>query len=104
VTPGDVIQSELDARWAWERLREQSERLTAYVKQPPETLSAEDRQLITLMARLILGAMWNAHATGDLSRLRPPPAEDHQDRQSAAALARRLAELLQGQPPASSDT
>jgi hypothetical protein len=104
LTPGDVIQSELDARWAWERLRRHSERLAAYLKQPPETLSAEDQEIIALMARLILGAMWEDHATGDLSRLRPPPAGEENSGESPAALARRLAQLLEHDTPLSPET
>ena len=89
MTPGDVIQSELDARWAWEHLREHSERLAMYANEPPETLSGEDREVITMMARLILGAMWNTHATGDMDRLRPPREGGDE---SPVELARRLAE------------
>lgn len=94
--PGDVIQSEMDARWAWEQLRRHSDRLTEYLKQPPESLSPEDREIVSLMARLVLGAMWNAQAAGGLGRLRPPPAADGE---SPAALARRLLELLEKPPP-----
>ena len=94
--PGDVIQSEMDARWAWEHLRGHYERLIEFLRDPPESLSPEDRELIRHMAGLILGAMWNAKAAGELSRLRPPPAADGE---SPAELARRLAELLEKPAP-----
>jgi hypothetical protein len=101
LTPGDVIQSELDARWAWEHLREHSERLARYVKEPPERLSGQDREVITVMARLILGAMWNTRATGDIDRLRPPLEGGDE---SPVDLARRLAGLLEHPPTALPDS
>ena len=94
--PGDVIQSEMDARWAWEYLRRHADRLAGYREQPPESLTAEDREVVRIMARLVLGAMWNSEAAGGLARLRPPTPADGE---SATALARRLLELLEKPPP-----
>ncbi|MDY7109147.1 MAG: hypothetical protein SYC29_10985 [Planctomycetota bacterium] len=101
MTPDDLIQSELDARWAWEHLREHSDWLASYLQQPPEALSAEDQRLVALMARLVLGAMWNTHATGDLDRLRPPPDDGAE---SAAEPARRLTGPLAPPPSSAPET
>jgi len=93
LTHGDVIQSELDAHWAWEELRRHSERLAAFRKEPPPSLTPEDRKIVALMARLVLDAMWNSHAgTGELNRLRAIRGDGDE---SVLVLAERVAKLLE---------
>jgi hypothetical protein len=93
LTHGDVIQSEMDAHWAWEELRRHSERLAAFLEEPPPSLTAEDRRIVAVMARLILDAMWNSHAgTGDLNRLRAIQGDGEE---SMLALAERVARILE---------
>ena len=75
MAPTDRVQAELDARWAWAELRRHEPTLRSWLQTPPTTLTASEKSLVAILARLSLQGMWEGAETGDLHRLRGAPRD-----------------------------